>query len=64
MIHYINNKPHKNINMTSKPTRHALAAYRHTQRVNKAKEVAGTLAIMALFATLLTATVYLIVGLN
>ena len=64
MIHYINNKPHKNINMTSKATRHALAHYRHTQAVKKIKDVAINLAVIALLITLLAATVYLLVGIN
>ena len=63
MIHYINNKPHKNIKL-NKAKRHAVAHYRHKQAVQKIKSFVGILALMTLFATLLTATVYLLVGIN
>ena len=64
MIHYNNNNgKHKNIRL-NKAKRHAVAHYRHTQAVKKMKSFIGTLALMALFAILLTATIQLIVGLN
>ena len=58
MIHYINNKPHKNIQM-SKPKQRALQHYRRTQRIKALKTFAIDITIMlAIVAALAAAYLY------
>ena len=54
MIHYIDGKPSKNIRL-NKAKRHALNNYRHTQRVNKIKDIAIRLFIVLSVGGILTA---------
>ena len=53
MIHYINNKPHKNIQL-NKAKRHAVAHYRHTQAVNTLKDTLTRIAIITAFAAVIS----------
>lgn len=56
MIHYINGKPSKNVRLTKAP-RHAVAHYRHTQRMTTLKQSAFLVAIpVTLAVTYLVAT--------
>jgi len=53
MIHYINGTPAKNIKM-NKTKRHALAHYRHTERMATIKDLAARVAIVAVAVAILT----------
>ena len=58
MIHYINGKPHKNVQM-NKPKRRAVENYRHGQRRAEARDIAIRICIVLAVGLTLTA-VYLI----
>jgi len=58
MIHYIDGKPSKNVHM-NKPKRHAVAHYRHTQRIATLTDILTRFAIVLTVGTILTA-IYLI----
>jgi hypothetical protein len=57
MIHYIEGVPAKNIRL-ARGKRHALASYRHKQRVAAVKDIAARFAIVMTVGLILTA-VYL-----
>lgn len=63
MIHYNhNNNKHTNIKL-NKAKRHAVAHYRHTQRVNKAKTFASNAAATLLMLAIM-AVGFMFIGLN
>ena len=55
MIHYINGKPHKNVQM-NKPKRRAVENYRHTQRLDALTGV-GIIAAITVVCTLVALAV-------